>query len=445
MTMTVELEKIFFNYIYNNKNFVSYVGNTFFKNPDISFIYSVYSKYIIDNPTAETPSKQQLFTMINSNDKENKIGKQFLKVLLSVDLSKYDEKTYILPQLESWIISNRVQNATSEVIDLSRILENTVDNKKIKEISEQVREIINVSTNSNFINSDDLGSDFDDADSHSQDHSVTKIKTGFTKLDELTGGGWDRGTLVAGMAKTNAGKSIWMQNLSVKAADQGYNVVYFTLEMSEKKVLKRMGSMRLRIPINDYDKVSVDTDYIKEKIKKLKSSGRDSFIEANDKKIGKIYVKFFAAGTASPSDLDMYLKKLRDTKGVKVDMIVVDYINLMCAPKGTNVDNNLYMKGKYLAEGLRAIGAKYEAPVITATQLAKDAWDATDITLQDIPESKAIAETADLLLGLIVTDELKLQNKVRIKLLKQRDGDFSKMYMTFHINPIYLSYDSESD
>ena len=206
-----------------------------------------------------------------------------------------------------------------------------------------------------------------------------------------------------------------------------------------------MGSMRLRIPINDYDKVSVDTDYIKEKIKKLKSSGRDSFIEANDKKIGKIYVKFFAAGTASPSDLDMYLKKLRDTKGVKVDMIVVDYINLMCAPKGTNVDNNLYMKGKYLAEGLRAIGAKYEAPVITATQLAKDAWDATDITLQDIPESKAIAETADLLLGLIVTDELKLQNKVRIKLLKQRDGDFSKMYMTFHINPIYLSYDSESD
>lgn len=117
----------------------------------------------------------------------------------------------------------------------------------------------------------------------------------------------------------------------------------------------------------------------------------------------------------------------------------------MCALKGLNIDNNLYMKGKNLAEGLRAIAAKYSAPVITATQLAKDAWDATDITLQDIPESKAIAETADLLLGLIVTDELKRDNTVKIKLLKQRDGDFSKMYLNFHINPIYLSYDSESD
>lgn len=443
--MTVELEKIFFNYVYKNKQYVSYVGSSFFRNPDISYIYNILKKYMVENPTADVPSPQQLYTMISTVDLEGKITKPFLKALLGMDLSKYDENVYILPQLQAWITSNRVQLGTSEIIDLSRVLETTVDHHKIKELSEQIREIIVTNTNNNFMNQEDLGVDFDDADSHSQDHSVTKIKTGFSKLDEMTCGGWDRSTLIAAMAKTNAGKSIFMQNISAKAAEQGYNVVYFTLEMSEKKVLKRIGSMRLRIPINDYDRLSIDTDYIKERIDRLKKSRQDSFVETEDKKVGKIFVKFFAAGTASPSDFDAYLKKLKETKGVDIDLIVVDYINLMCAPKGLNIDNNLYMKGKNLAEGLRAIAAKYSAPVITATQLAKDAWDATDITLQDIPESKAIAETADLLLGLIVTDELKRDNTVKIKLLKQRDGDFSKMYLNFHINPIYLSYDSESD
>lgn len=442
--MTVELEKILFNYIFKNKQYIEHVGHSFFRNPDISLIYSGLKKFITENPSAEIPSKQQLYMLVAGIDKEGKISKAFVKALLSTDLDVYDEVHYIIPELEAWIISNRVQNGASQIIDLTRTLEATNDKNKIKLISEEIKNIINESTNNNFLNSEDLGSDFDDAEVHSQDHSVTKITTGFKMLDELTGGGFDRGTFISAMAKTNAGKSIFMQNLSAKIADQGYNVVYFTLEMSEKKVLKRIGSMRLKIPINSYDKLSIDTDYIKERIDSLKLTG-NSIFEQNEKKVGKIFVKYFSAGVATPADLDNYLKKLEEAKGIKIDMIVVDYINLMSTPKASNIDNNLYMKGKFLAEGLRAMAAKYQAPLLTATQLAKDAWDAQDITLQDIPESKAIAETADLLLGLIVTDELKAQNKVRVKLLKQRDGDFSKMYLTFHINPMFLSYDLETD
>ena len=59
----------------------------------------------------------------------------------------------------------------------------------------------------------------------------------------MLGGGWDISTLNIIMASTNAGKSLWMQNFAVKSADMGYNVLYITLEMSERKVLKRLGSM----------------------------------------------------------------------------------------------------------------------------------------------------------------------------------------------------------
>jgi hypothetical protein len=69
------------------------------------------------------------------------------------------------------------------------------------------------------------------------------------------------------------------------------------------------------------------------------------------------------------------------------------------------------------------MGAKYKCPVITGVQVAKDAWNASDITLESVPESKAIAETSDFFC-IIRTEEMKRQNLFRFKLLKQRDGDF---------------------
>jgi hypothetical protein len=233
--------------------------------------------------------------------------------------------------------------------------------------------------------------------------------------------------------------SLWMQNFAVKSADMGHNVLYITLEMSERKVMKRLGAMRLKIPINDYDTISKDTDLIRKRIAGLsKTDGGDIF----DKKVGKIYAKFWAAGTATVADFDNYIQKLKEKKGIKIDLVIVDYITLVAAPKGTGSDN-LYSKGKVLSEGLRAIGAKYKCPVITGVQVAKDAWNSADITLESVPESKAIAETADTFFAIIRTEEMKRQNLYRFKLLKQRDGDFLKSQIRLNLNSTYLTLEND--
>ena len=234
--------------------------------------------------------------------------------------------------------------------------------------------------------------------------------------------------------------SLWMQNFAVKSADAGYNVLYITLEMSERKVMKRLGAMRLKIPINDYDNLSKDTNMIKNRIDSLSntSTGGDIF----NKKVGKIFSKFWAAGTATVSDFDYYIQKLKDKKDIKIDLIIVDYITLVAAPKGIGADN-LYTKGKNLAEALRALGAKYKCPVITGVQVAKDAWNSSDITLESVPESKAIAETADSFFAIIRTEEMKRQNLYRFKLLKQRDGDFLKAQIKIDLNPVYLTLEND--
>lgn len=234
--------------------------------------------------------------------------------------------------------------------------------------------------------------------------------------------------------------SLWMQNFAVKSANMGHNVLYITLEMSERKVMKRLGAMRLKIPINDYDTMSKDTDMIKRKIANL--SKTEGSADLFDRKVGKIITKFWAAGTATISDFDNYIQKLKEKKDIKIDLVIVDYITLVAAGKGTAADN-LYTKGKHLAEGLRALGAKYKCPVITGVQVAKDAWNSSDITLESVPESKAIAETADTFFAIIRTEEMKRQNLYRFKLLKQRDGDFLKSQIRLNLNSTYLTLEND--
>lgn len=236
--------------------------------------------------------------------------------------------------------------------------------------------------------------------------------------------------------------SLWMQNFAVKSADNGHNVLYITLEMSERKVMKRIGAMRLKIPINDYDRVSKDVDLIKTKIQNLKNANGSVGDDLFEKKIGKIITKFWAAGTANISDFDNYIQKLKEKRGIKIDLIIVDYITLIAPQKGLGSDN-LYTKGKQLAEGLRALGAKYKCPVITGVQVAKDAWNASDITLESVPESKAIAETADIFFGIIRTEDMKRLNLYRFKLLKQRDGDFLRSQIKLNLNPTYLTLEND--
>jgi len=236
--------------------------------------------------------------------------------------------------------------------------------------------------------------------------------------------------------------SLWMQNFATRSADLGYNVLYVTLEMSERKVLKRIGSMRLKVPINDYDKFSKDTESIKRKIQNLKNSPNGLGDDIFEKKVGKIITKFWAAGTATVNDIDNYIAKLKEKKGIKIDLVIIDYITLIAPQKGMTGDN-LYSKGKSLAEGLRAIAAKYKCPLITGVQVAKDAWNSNDITLDQVPESKAIAECADTFFAIIRTEEMKRQNIYRFKLLKQRDGDFLKSQIRISLNSVYLTLEND--
>lgn len=437
--MTVTLEKVFLDYILDNRKYYDIVQPFFFKNNEIQFVYRVLRDYMILNTDANRPSPRQILEMVGMEDRDGNITKPILHSILDITRSSYDEETFVIPYFNAWVLRNRLRAGSVDILDETRGLDDVKDFLKVSDVADKIRAIVDDMTSLSFIKDDDIGSDFDNPEHHVQDFSKFKVKSGFETIDTMLGGGWDVNTLNIIMAETNGGKSLWMQNFAVRAADMGRNVLYITLEMSEAKVMKRLGSMRLKIPINEYDVVSKDIESMKNKIAELRKPRPGSDIFGSEP--GKIYSKFWAAGTVTVQQISSYVEKLQIRVNKKIDLIIVDYITLIAPLKG--MGDSLYIKGKHLAEGLRAMGAKYACPVLTGVQVAKDAWNSSDITLESVPESKAIAETADTFFAIIRTEEMRRQNLYRFKLLKQRDGDFLKAQIRLDLNTTYLTLEND--
>jgi replicative DNA helicase len=442
MTANASLERIFFNYIIKKKPF--YFKNIepyYFSNPDIQFVYTVCREEHNSSKNPEELKPKKIVELVRIQDKDKKISMEVLKALLTIDLDQYGEnEDWINQRLEAWRISNAMKSRILESVEYIRNLD-TLSYEKVVEVSNKIKEIINDSSTMSMAD-EDLGSDFDDPDNHVQDTYGEKVTTGYDTMNKIMNGGFDKKTLNILMGETNVGKSLWLQNLAANAADSGLNVVYISLEMSEKKVLKRLGSMRLKIPVTDYDELSKDKEYIQRRIADLKA-GASTGNQVFSNNIGKIFVKEFPANSCTDQDIDQYCKSLQEKKGIKIGLIVIDYLTIMGLPKGSNIENNLYQRGKNLAEGVRALGYKYECPVVTAMQVSKDAWSASDINLNSVPESKAIAETADTFWAIIRNPEMKRKNLYRLKVLKLRDGDFTYEQIMFDLNVKYLTVERD--
>lgn len=437
--MTANIEKIFFNWILKNPEHFKNVQGFFFENEDIKFIYNcVRNEYIVSADKIVSGNKE-IIRLVELYDKENKITQDFVKALLKIDFTEYRDE-FIVPRFKAWVLSHSAIAGLVNSIENIQNLDKT-DFTKVQEAVNKVRTNIDDAINIQ-LDKGSIGLDFDDPDSHDQELEVNKITTGFVCQDTILEGGWDRKTLNVFMGSPGSGKSLVLQNYAVNAANAGYNVAYITLELSDKKCMKRVGSMRLEIPIAEYTEKAKDKEFIKERIAEMNRRNGDGVFEA---KPGKLFIKEYPSGTGTLSDIKKYLKQVKEERGLEIDLLVVDYIQIMGCEKG--VDRNmLYLKGEHLAVGLRAIAQQNNLACLTATQLAKDKYGANNIELNDMPESKAIADTADTVWGIILTPIMKLEGKYHIKHVKLRDNAtdyerigfaFNKQYLRLH-NDYYI-------
>jgi replicative DNA helicase len=434
--MTSSLEKAIFHHVLKNPSLFSEIEAHYFKNSTLSEIYGVAKKSYDNSKTKEPPTIPEIFELVKMKDTEGLLSNEILKEALTSPL-----KNYTTNFLEEWsdkfIVKNSSKTFVLEAIDLVQGDEANTE-ADANELREKLVELADKRLKPR-VDKTSLGLDFDDPKAHNQDVFVNKIPTGWPSINNLLNGGWDRKTFNVLMGETNIGKSVWLQNIASDAANQGYNVIVFTLEMSDKKVMKRIGSMRLKIPIADYDTLAADPSYVEDKMNQLRKATHGGMGGMFERKLGKINIKEYPMGSATVETIEEYIKLWQETYNEKVDMVVIDYISIMAPKKSLQIDSMLYLKGKHLSEGLRAIAQKLDLVMITATQLSKEKFGAADINLADMPESKAIAENADSIWGIIRNASMKLANQYHLKALKLRDSGFPYDRIHFDFNPKYLS------
>jgi replicative DNA helicase len=436
--MNTNMEKHYFIYILDNPDQFSKVEPFFFKNSDIQFIFAIIREEYIKSESHTVPSPQQIYSMVKLADQDNKINDKVIKLLLQSDNSDISAE-WLVPRFKGWKIQNQLKGDMLKGIDMVRGIEE-VNYDNIVDIAQKLKGMFG---NVLLVDDDDqdLGEDFDDPESHKQQISKNSIPSGWSSIDSILNGGWSKSTLNVIMGETNVGKSMWLHNIATNAANNGANVLVITLEMATRKVMKRLGSMRLKINSDEYDEKSKDSVFMKQRINNLKS--QSTVGNLFDAQPGKIFVKKYNTSDCTVTDIDNYIKRFEEVKRLKVGMVIVDYINIMSIEKGFEITNMLYLKGKHLAEGLRRIADKYECAVVTATQTDKAVWGASDIKLGDIPESKAIADTADSVWGIIRNPEMKRNNIYRLKILKLRDGEHHEEQVRFDFNTKFLTMEND--
>jgi len=429
--MTTNLEKIFFNWILKYPEYFKNVYGYYFENEDIKFVYDCIKNEYLSSTDKIVPKQKEIISLVKLYDKENKITTDLIKALLKIDFDEYRDE-YVAPRFKSWVYYNSTISGLMDSYEDIKGLDKT-DFNKVQEAISKVRENIDNAINIQ-LDKGSLGLDFDDPESHDQELEVNKITSGFKCFDAITEGGFDRKTFNVFMGSPGSGKSLTLQNLAVNGAMAGYNVAYITLELSEKKSMKRVGSMRLEIPISEYTEKSKDKEYMKERIKEMNERNGDSLFNT---KPGKLFIKEYPSGTATISDVEKYVKQVREEAGLSIDLLIIDYIQIMGTEKG--VDRNmLYLKGEHLSVGLRAIAQRHNLAVITATQIAKEKYGANDMALNDMPESKAIADTADSVWGIILTPLMKAEGLYHWKWLKLRDCATDYERIAFKFNKEFL-------
>jgi replicative DNA helicase len=270
---------------------------------------------------------------------------------------------------------------------------------------------------------EDFGLDFEDIDErieYYQDESGGLL-TGIKSIDKALGKGIYEESLTVFLAPPGVGKSAAMVDFCSRFAQQGRDVVIFSLEMREEEYWKRLDANLLDIDI--YKLEDLDPLVIRKKAEEKKS------------KIGKIFVKEFPSYSLTAPMINSMLDKLEIKEGIKNPIVFVDYLQLMASSRLQAGRVNSYEYIKSITAELRGVAQKRKLQIFTASQLNRSAVGNIEAGGESVADSMGINAFADSMIFLLQTKEMKEQGNIIVKFEKNRYAGVTRtMKLGFNYN-----------
>jgi replicative DNA helicase len=228
------------------------------------------------------------------------------------------------------------------------------------------------------------------------------IKTNWTEVDNIMDGGLAGGELGIITACAGSGKSWVLAKMGAEAMRQGKNVLHYTLELNENYVGLRYDACFTGI---DFQNIRNNIDIVKKKIAEVP---------------GKLIIKYFPIKTVSAHSLKLHAERIQ-TLGTKVDMIIVDYADIL-RPSQSERNSNSYSEAGGIYEELRGVAGELQVPIWSASQSNRAAMDEDIIQANNISDSYRKIMTADFVMSLSRKMSDKQANTARFHVIKNRFG-----------------------
>jgi replicative DNA helicase len=218
-------------------------------------------------------------------------------------------------------------------------------------------------------------------------------------FNNITQGGIGKGELGIVFGNPGGGKSWAVIAMAAHAAKLGYNVLYYTLELSETYVARRIDANILGVPVDQITKHRAEIEQIVENLP------------------GKIKIKEFASGKTTLDNVEQHIEQLKTQYEFIPDIIFIDYIDLL---KNTARDRLEGTEDIYTS--VRGLARELGLPIVTPSQANRTGAKSDIIEGDNIAGSYSKLMIGDIVVSLARNRKDKLEGTGRWHIMKNRLG-----------------------
>ena len=256
-----------------------------------------------------------------------------------------------------------------------------------------------------------------------REDGLSGVPSGFTAMDRVTSG-WQASDMVVIAARPAMGKTAFVLTMARNmAVDHKRAVAFFSLEMSNEQLVKRL--------------IVSETQIDSKKIKTGKLRD-DEWIELETKIQSLIEAPIFIDDTPAINVFELRAKCRRLKAQHKIEIIIIDYLQLMSGDSSTK--GNREQEISMISRSLKALAKELNVPILALSQLSR----AVELRggnkrpqLSDLRESGAIEQDADMVLFIHRPeyyqndDEETEKGLAQIIIAKHRNGEVTDVDLTF--------------
>jgi replicative DNA helicase len=229
-----------------------------------------------------------------------------------------------------------------------------------------------------------------------------RISTGLYHLDLEMSGGLQGGELGVLLAPPKGFKSGTLLNFALSALTQvvDENVLYVTLELSQDLVGVR-ADWRTTMMTRPQMFQDIDRFY-------------DTLVARQEALYGEneLFVKYMPPKKCTAASVQQLIHTLAEEHGVKIGMVVVDYLNLM-TNEGRQKEKE-YIELVAATTELRAVAEEEKVPIWTAARATREAVGRRRLNIGHIAGAFEIVAIADFVAAICITEEEKVKGQARI-------------------------------